>query len=203
MQCILFAFQNESENEDCESDQSTANQQSIRNVTRPCQLGFDKNLSNQVCISLDLLLNRSFVVTQLSPTNIREQRRWVTSQESKAGQRCWELLRPCQQWCANGCNNSPHCWPNNVGSCCVRVSSGVQTDATTPNNTKLHVTTCNRVCKRAQHTCNFQQFWELLANKSRPFARDLSFYTVRFHLRCLFQHSTWINSTTHYSLMQR
>ena len=30
-----------------------------QNVTRPCQLGFDKNLSNQVCVSLDLLLNRS------------------------------------------------------------------------------------------------------------------------------------------------
>ena len=35
---------------------------------------------------------------------------------------------------ANGRNNSQHCWSNNVGSCCVRVVSGVQTDATTPNN---------------------------------------------------------------------
>ena len=32
---------------------------------------------------------------------------------------------------ANGRNNSQHCWCNNVGSCCVRVGSGVQTDATT------------------------------------------------------------------------
>ena len=22
-----------------------------------------------------------------------------------------ELLRPCWQWCANGCNNSQQCWP--------------------------------------------------------------------------------------------
>ena len=35
---------------------------------------------------------------------------------------------------ANKGNNSQHCWPNNVGSCCVRVGSGVQTNATTPNN---------------------------------------------------------------------
>ena len=35
---------------------------------------------------------------------------------------------------ANRRNNSQHCCANNVGSCCVRVGSGVQTDATTPNN---------------------------------------------------------------------
>ena len=34
---------------------------------------------------------------------------------------------------ANGRNNSQYCCANNVGSCCVRVGSGVQTDATTPN----------------------------------------------------------------------
>ena len=32
---------------------------------------------------------------------------------------------------ANGRNNSQHCCANNVGSCCVHVGSGVQTDATT------------------------------------------------------------------------
>ena len=35
---------------------------------------------------------------------------------------------------ANGRNNSQRCCSNNVGSCCVRVGSGVQTDATTRNN---------------------------------------------------------------------
>ena len=49
-------------------------------------------------------------------------------------QQCWELLRACWQWCANGRNNSQHCCANNVGSCCVCVGSGVQTDATTLNN---------------------------------------------------------------------
>ena len=52
------------------------------------------------------------------------------------GQQCWELLRLCWQWCANGRNSSQNCSANNVGSCCVRVGSGVQTDATTPNIVK-------------------------------------------------------------------
>ena len=34
---------------------------------------------------------------------------------------------------ANGRNNSQHCCANNVGSCCVRVASGMQTYVTTPN----------------------------------------------------------------------
>ena len=34
---------------------------------------------------------------------------------------------------ANGRNNSQHCCAKNVGSYCLRVGSGVQTDATTPN----------------------------------------------------------------------
>ena len=54
--------------------------------------------------------------TQQLPTLLRQQ--------------CWELLRACWQWCANGRNNSQQCCANNVGSCSVRVGSGVQTDAT-------------------------------------------------------------------------
>ena len=34
---------------------------------------------------------------------------------------------------ANGRNNSQHSCANNIESCCVRLGSGVQTDATTPN----------------------------------------------------------------------
>ena len=44
-------------------------------------------------------------------------------------QRCFAGLRLR----ANARYNSQHCCANNVGSCCVRVGSGVQTDATTPN----------------------------------------------------------------------
>ena len=56
---------------------------------------------------------------------------------------------------ANRCNNSQHCCANKVGSCCVRVGSGVQTDATTPNivaPAMLVVVACVLavVCKRMQ-----------------------------------------------------
>ena len=40
---------------------------------------------------------------------------------------------------AKGRDNSQRCWANNAGSRHVRVGSGVQTDATTPDN----VGTCN------------------------------------------------------------
>ena len=73
-----------------------------------------------------------------------------------SSQQCWELSRACWQWYASGCNNSQHCRANNVGSCCVRVGSSVQTDAATPNNMQQGV--------RTDATCNIQQYWKLLAN---------------------------------------
>ena len=51
-------------------------------------------------------------------------------------QHCWELLHPFAHHCQHARNNSQHCCANNVGSCCVRVGNGVQTDATTPNNVR-------------------------------------------------------------------
>ena len=53
--------------------------------------------------------------TRFRPPTIRLHCRLHSSQH------CWDLLRPCWQWCANGCNNS-----------------------------QQHET-CNRVCKRTQH----------------------------------------------------
>ena len=71
--------------------------------------------------------------TQQLPTLLRQQ--------------CWELLRACWQWCANGCNNSQQCWdlqcivgriqPMSLCKACVRSVRGpnnvgrvVQTDPT-------------------------------------------------------------------------
>ena len=36
-------------------------------------------------------------------------------------QDCWELLHPFVHHCQQGRKNSQDCWPNNVGSCCVRL----------------------------------------------------------------------------------
>ena len=50
---------------------------------------------------------------------------------SKTGERRLDIKNSAG---ANRRNNSQRYWPNNVASYCVRVGSGVQTDATTPNN---------------------------------------------------------------------
>ena len=107
-------------------------------------------------------------------------------------QQCWELLRACWQWCANGCNNSQQCWdlqsivgriqpislckpcvmsvrgPNNVRRvvqkiCWEFLAEKFYRFQTLRNNTQQHPLTCNRVCK-TDATCNIQQCWELLAN---------------------------------------
>ena len=57
--------------------------------------------------------------------------------------------------CANGCNNSQHCWPNNIGSCCIcfhmaKSLTGFKLCTTTPDNTQQPATTCNRVFKQTQ-----------------------------------------------------
>ena len=56
--------------------------------------------------------------TRFRPPTIRLQ---ATQLPTLLVQQCWDLLRPCWQWCVNGCNNS-----------------------------QQHET-CNRVCKRTQH----------------------------------------------------
>ena len=45
---------------------------------------------------------------------------------------------------ANGRNNSQHCWPNHVGSCCDRlhVAKRLTGCATTPKNAQQHATGC-------------------------------------------------------------
>ena len=36
-------------------------------------------------------------------------------------QHCWEVSHLFAHHCQHRRNNSHHCWPNNVGSCCVRL----------------------------------------------------------------------------------
>ena len=48
---------------------------------------------------------------------------------------CWELLHPFVHHCQPRHNNSKHCWPNNVGSCCIPLHMVPTTsmDTTIPN----------------------------------------------------------------------
>ena len=66
---------------------------------------------------------------------------------------------------ANGCNNSHHCWPNNVGRCCVRLhvakrSTGFKFWTTTPLTTRHNMPQGVQM----EVTRNIQQCRELLAN---------------------------------------
>ena len=71
---------------------------------------------------------------------------------------CGHFFRGANEW-----------WANNVGSCCARVGSGVQTDATTPNIGERRmlgvvVPVLVVVCERVQQlpTLVGQQCWESL-----------------------------------------
>ena len=74
--------------------------------------------------------------------------------------------------CANGHNNSQHCWPNNVESCCVHLHmakslTSFKLCATTPNNI---ATKCNRMCQRTQHV-TFNNVGSCWLTMLHPFAR--------------------------------
>ena len=43
----------------------------------------------------------------------------------RRSQTCWELLLPFAHHCQYARNNSQHCWPNNVGSCCARLHAAL------------------------------------------------------------------------------
>ena len=71
---------------------------------------------------------------------------------------CGHFFRGANEW-----------WANNVGSCCARVGSGVQTDATTPNiggrrMLGVVVPVLVVVCERVQQLATLvgQQCWESL-----------------------------------------
>ena len=83
-------------------------------------------------------------------------------------QQCWELLRACWQWCANGCNNSQQCWdlrcivgriqPISLCKSCVMSVSG-------PNNVKRAVQTDPTLLRYASAIREQKKCWELLAEK--------------------------------------
>ena len=61
---------------------------------------------------------------------------------------CWELLHPFAHHCQHGRNNSQHCWPNNVGSCCVRVQNKAARILSLPLLSKSKVATTRGKIRR-------------------------------------------------------
>ena len=80
-------------------------------------------------------------------------------------QQCWELLRACWQWCANGCNNSQQCWdlrcivgriqPISLCKPCVMSVRG-------PNNVGRAVQTDLTLLRYASAITERKKCWELL-----------------------------------------
>ena len=106
------------------------------------------------------------------------------AQSTLLAQQCWELLRACWQWCANGYNNSQqvgdlpciatlrfgdHGTKKMFVSCWLLVVDRFQT---LRNNRQQHPTICSRVCKRTQHvkSNNVGSCWKTML---RPFTRGL------------------------------
>ena len=86
---------------------------------------------------------------------------------------CWELLHPFAHHHQHGHNDSQHCWPTNVGSCCSSLHTTTNTDTTTSNIVGppmlgVAVSVCTPLPTRTQRlpTLLAHQCWELL----HPFA---------------------------------
>ena len=83
-------------------------------------------------------------------------------------QQCWELLRACWQWCANGSNNSQQCWdlqcivgriqPISLCKPCVMRVRGL-------NNVGRAVRTDPTLLRYASAIMEQKKCWELLAEK--------------------------------------
>ena len=83
-------------------------------------------------------------------------------------QQCWELLRACWQWSANGCNNSRQCWdlqcivgriqPISLCKPCVMSVRG-------PNNVGRAVQTEPTLLRYASAITDQKKCWELLTEK--------------------------------------
>ena len=81
---------------------------------------------------------------------------------------CWELLRTCWQWCANGCNNSQQCWdlqcivgriqPISLCKPCVMSVRG-------PNNVGRAVQMDPTLLRYASVITEQKKCWESLAQK--------------------------------------
>ena len=87
-------------------------------------------------------------------------------------QQCWELLRACWQWCANGCNNSQQGWdlqcivgrirPIRPWRSCVMGVCG-------PNNVGRAVQTDPTLLRHSSAITDQKKYWELLAQKVNRF----------------------------------
>ena len=95
-------------------------------------------------------------------------------------QQCWELLHPCWQWCANGCNNYQQCWdlqcivgriqPRSLCKPCVMSMRG-------PSNVGRAVQMDPTLLLYASAITEQKKCWELLAEKFGCVQTDATWLT--------------------------
>ena len=90
------------------------------------------------------------------------------------GQQRWKLLRPCWQWCANGCNNSQQCLD-------LQCSVG-RIQAVAPKNVGGAVQTDPKLLRYAS-VIKDQKRWEILAKRFHRF-KTLRNHTQQHATRC-------------------
>ena len=99
---------------------------------------------------------------------LRQRANGRNNSQHRLRQQCWELLRACWQWCANGCNNSQQCWdlqcimgriqPISLCKPCVM-------NVHDPNNAGRAVQTDLTLLRYASAITEQKKCWELLAEK--------------------------------------
>ena len=88
------------------------------------------NIVGSVCRALPTLLVPRTLVTR----GLQRLMGCILPTMHCRSQKCWELLHPFAHHCPHARNNSQHCWPNNVWSCCVRLHAALR------NKMHLHFT---------------------------------------------------------------
>ena len=78
---------------------------------------------------------------------------------------CWELFHPLAHHCQHGRNNSQHCWPNNVGTCCVRVQNKAARLLSLPLLSKSKIATTREKIRRNNYIA--------VSNRSLPASHSI------------------------------
>ena len=111
-----------------------------------------RNNVGSVCTALPTLLGPCMLIMH----GLQRLMGCILSTMHCRSQTCWELLHPSAHHCQHACNNSQHCWTNNVGSCCA------------PLNAALGI--AQRCGKGGGHGAIKHNYWMYVIFSAFPFA---------------------------------
>ena len=124
------------------------------------------DLFSNIC--LDELNSLSRTMERVQPLFLKAACKQTQQLPTLLRQQCWELLRACWQWSANGCNGSQQCWdlqcivgriqPTSLCKPCVMSVRG-------PKNVGRAVQTDPTWLRYASAITEQKKCWELLAEQ--------------------------------------